>query len=223
GSDDPVSTYHDRIRESVLAALAPETLTAHHLALGRALAARASTGVFLFEVVRHLRAASSRLSADERANAARLHLEAGRQARQAAAFPLAFACFEGGIALAGDDVWTRDYPLALALHAGAAESAYLSAEWSALERRIADLKTHARTPMDQLVAWELQIDASIGRRQYAAAVDAGMDALAQLGVVLPRDPGQAEVAAAFQRALGELTRVGPTRFAELPDVGDPQV
>jgi predicted ATPase/serine/threonine protein kinase len=224
GADDPVSTYHDRIRESVLAAMDPEARKRRHLALGRALRARHdgdAPGPWVFEVVRHLGAAATLLSdAAERLAAARLHLEAGRLARRSAAFPLAFRCFEGGIALLADDAWDADYDLALGLHGGAAETAYLSAEWSLLEARVAAVEKHGRSVMDQLVAWEVAIDAHIGRHEYLEAVGAASKVLALLDVALPIDPDMAAVGAAFQRALACLDRVGPEGLEALPDVHD---
>lgn len=227
GVDDLVSTYHDRIREAVVAALAPEAKRSRHLALGRALASRhplGSSGPWVFDAVRHLGAAATSLSDPrERLATARLQLQAARAARKAAAFPLAFACFEGGIALLEADAWKTEYDLALALHTGAAETAYLSASWAALDARVADVKAHGRTPMDQLVAWEVQIDALAGRHEYIAAVDTGMQVLELLGVRLPRDPREEEIGAAFKHALESLTRVGPAGLAAMPDVTDPQV
>lgn len=227
GADDPVATYHDRIRESVIARLDEDSRRARHLALGRAFAVRHATqplGSSLFEAVRHL-AAAGPLLADpaERLATARLALVAGERARHAAAFPLAFACFERGIATLAADAWASDYDLALGLHAGAAETAYLAAEWTAMDQRCADVKAHARTALDQLVAWEVEIDARIGRHQYVAAVEVGMAALALLHVELPRDPGMAEVGIAFQATLAELERVGPEGLAAMPDVADPSV
>jgi predicted ATPase len=227
GAHDLVSAYHDRIRESVLAGLDADARKGRHLALGRAIAARHTLdekGAWVFDAVRHLGAAATALTdPHERFATARLHLKAGRAAREAAAFPLAFACFEGGIALLAAEAWTAEYDLALALHNGAAETAYLSAEWTALDTRVADVKAHGRTAMDQLVAWEVQIDALAGRHEYIAAVDTGMQVLELLGVSLPREPGEAEVGAAFQRALESLTRVGPEGLAAMADVDDPLV
>ncbi len=227
GADDLVYAYHDRIREAVVAALDVNARQSRHLALGRALAARhtlEAPGPWVFDAVRHLGAAAARLTDPrERLATARLHLKAGRAARKSAAFPLAFACFEGGIALLAADAWSAEYDLALALHTGAAETAYLSAEWTALDARVADVKAHGRTPMDQLVAWEVQIDALAGRHEYIAAVDTGMQVLELLGVSLPRDPDEAAIGEAFQRALASLTSVGPEGLAAMPDVDDPQV
>lgn len=225
GADDPVAAYHDRVRESVYGSLSAAARQGHHLRLGRALAARRPDGgPGLFDAARHLLAADDLLSDPaERVEAARLHLLAGRKARSAGAFPLAFGCFEGGIALLPPGAWEAEYDLALGLHGGAAEAAYLSAEWAALDARVADVKARARTAMDQLGAREVEIDALAGRHRYAEAIDRGMEALALFGVTLPRDPGQAELAEAFQAALDALTRVGPEALEAMPDVEDPEV
>ena len=227
GATDLVYPYHDRIRESVVASLDEAAKRAHHLALGRAIAARHALdprAASVFDAVRHLGAAKASLTdASERAATARLFLEAGRAARTAAAFPLAFRCFDEGIALLDARAWTDAYDLALALHIGAVETAYLSAEWAALDARFAEVKAHARCTMDQLAAWEVQIDALAGRHEYGRAIDTGMEVLELLSVRLPRDPSDDEVGAAFQRALADLTRVGPAGLESMPDVADPVV
>jgi predicted ATPase/serine/threonine protein kinase len=226
GVDDPVATYHDRIRDVVVGSLDERGRATRSLALGRTLAARHATepqGPWVFEAVRHLAAAASLLRPAERIATSRLALAAGQRAREGAAFPLAFSCFERGIALLGDDGWNVAYDLALGLHAGSAEAAYLSAEWFAMTERCADVKRHGRGILDQLVAWEVEIDARIGRHEYGAAVDTGMEALALLDVELPRDPTLAQVGEAFARTLAVLERIGPTGLAALSDVADPTV
>lgn len=227
GAQDLVSTYHDRIRESALAALDPATRCQRHLALGRALATAGvnrDAGPWIFDATRHLEAGAPALrDPDERLRAAELHRRAGKAARRAAAFPLAFARFEAGIALLPSDAWRSHYDLALDLHAGAAQAAYLSSEWAALDERVADVKSHGRTTMDQLPAWEAQIDALVGRHEYLAAVDVGMQALELLEVHLPRDPQQEDIVAVAVSTLTALQRIGAEGLEALPDVDDPVV
>jgi predicted ATPase/serine/threonine protein kinase len=222
--DDLVSTYHDRIRESVLATMDERARAKRHLSLGRALRARHDRdepGAWVFATVRHLGAAAALLTdARERRDTANLLLQAGRLARSAAAFPLAFRCFEGGIALIEDDAWATDYDLALGLFCGAAESAYLTAEWPILDARVATVKARGRTVMDQLVAWELAIDAQVGRHEYVGAIATACEVLALLGFELVSDPDKAVVEGAFHRALSSLERVGPKGLAALADVDD---
>jgi predicted ATPase/serine/threonine protein kinase len=224
-ADDLIELHHDRMRQSVLSYMSPAQIVDYHLRLGWALAARhEEEGTpWLFAAVRHLGEAASRLDGPERVVTARLHLLAGRRARETAAFPLAFDCFRAGIRLLDDTAWDAHYDLALGLHSGAAESAYLSAAWEEVDAHVATVRAHGRTILDQLVAREVQIDACIARREYGDAVEAALQALRLLDVDLPASPGDAEIGAAFQAATESLSRVEPVGLLGLPMADDPRV
>ncbi|MBI2378511.1 MAG: AAA family ATPase [Deltaproteobacteria bacterium] len=225
-ADDLVTIYHDRMRESVLSHLPAERAALHHLALGRALTERleGEPELRIFDAVRHLGAAAFLVTDPaERSSAALLHLQAGCVARKAAAFPLAFQCFEAGITFLAPEAFETEYECWLGLHVGAAEAAYLSSEWATMERRIAEVKAKARTLLDQLTVFEVQIDACAGRHRYPEAIQAGLQALELFGVHLPATPTEAEVSAAFQEALAGLNQITPEGLAALPDAQDPEV
>ena len=225
-ADDGVEIHHDQMRESVVDYLGQDRTDELHLRLGRALATRAKDdgeSPWLFDAVRHLNAVAGRLEGEERRRAAGLNLEAGRTARRAGAFALAFDCFGAGATLLGAAGWDTDYELALALASGAAESAYLSSSWDAVEAHVATVKARGRTLLDQLDAWEVEIDAGIARRDYAGAVDSGLELLRLLGVDLPAHPGEAEVGEAFGAAMTSLAGVGPAGLMALGSAEDPEV
>ncbi|MCB9656382.1 MAG: protein kinase [Sandaracinaceae bacterium] len=226
-ADGRLGIYHDRMRESVLAALTPEHTRALHLALGRALVAaldRDDPGPWLFDTVRHLGAAEPLLvEASERLRAAELHLLAGRQARQAASFALAFRCFEDGLALLPEDAWANAYDTALGLHAGGAEAAHLTGAATVMHARVEAVKSNARSLLDQMSVRAVEVDALATRHDYLAALDAGLEALGLLGVQLPLDPDEGTVGAAFGHTLAELGRIGVDGFSALPDADDPHV
>ena len=216
--------HHDRMREAALSAMTAERKGELHAALGKNLRALGGdSSPWLFDAVRHLNTAADRLDAADRRSTARLDLAAGRRARRAAAFPLAHDCFRAGARLLDDGAWTDDYALALALHGGAAETAYLSGAFDELDQHVSVVKSHARTVLDQLVAWEVEIDAHIARRQYAAAVDAALAALLLLDVALPPDPGEAEVGAEVSAAMEALAKVGPDGMLALAPATSPEI
>lgn len=227
GADDAVSIYHDRIRESVVAALGDDVEKPLHLAIGYALARRHEkdpNGPWVLEAARHLSMAAELITEpDARLSAASLHLEAARRSRKSAAFPLAFRCFEAGAALLPEDAWTAHYDLALELHVGAAESAYLSREDDARAARTADVKANARSALDQMPVWEVEIDALVGKQEFAAAITSATAALALLGVTQASDPTEADVGAAIESVLGRLAATTPEAFEKLPNVEDPHV
>lgn len=227
GLSDRIELHHDRMRESVLGSMEPSRVADHHLALGQALAelveGSGAESPWLFDAVRHLNSVHERLADPARQRVARLDLLAGSRARAAAAFPLAFACFRAGTRLLGEGAWDTDYALALALHGSAAESAYLSASWGELDEHVAQVKARGRTVLDQLVAWEAQIDGHIARNEYASAVDTALEALRLLGVELPAHPGQAEVGSELKKAMDALASVTPETLLAMPMADDPMV
>ena len=226
-ADDGVELHHDRMRAAVVSAMPRNRQDAIHLALGCAFrdaidSAKASPS-FIFDAARHLASVPSLLHGEERRAAARLQLAAGRRARRGAAFPLAFACLRAGTELLDEAAWDDDYELALALHGGAAEAAYLSAEWSQLDGHVAAVKARGRTIIDQLLAWEVEIDACIARQAYDDAVDAGLGALRLLDFELPAHPTEAQVGDELRSAMTALAGIAATGLASRPLVDDPTV
>ncbi|MEZ4410968.1 MAG: adenylate/guanylate cyclase domain-containing protein, partial [Polyangiales bacterium] len=221
------SFVHDRVLQAAYATLAPADAARAHHRLGHLIAARHAgepVGPWLFEVVNHLNRATALADAPEaRAELARLNLDAGRLAMRAAAFVPAAEYFEAGIALLPDDAWSAQYELALALHADAAECAYVNARFDLLAARVAAVRDHARTLLDRTKALEIDMEGRMARDDLRGAVSIALQALAQLGFPMPEAPGDAEVGAAVARAMKALEGLSPADIERLPDVTDPVV
>jgi predicted ATPase len=214
------------MRESVLRYLSAERTAELHLGLARAFAEEgdaSATDAWLFDCVRHFNNVHALLVGAERIRAARLNLAAARKARQAGAFPLAFDCFRAGAELLGEDAWSDEYELVLALHSGAAETAHFSAAWDQLDAYIETVKTRGRSVFDQLVGWEVHIDACIARREFADAIAVAIRALHLVDTELPANPSEAEVGAAVQQAMESLAKVGPEGLKQLADADDARI
>ncbi len=222
GADDLVEMDHDRMREAVSGALAPGREAEIHRALGIELASRGSSSTWRYDALRHLSAARAILAPEERESAAALGLEAGRSARAGGAFRLSLDCFRAGIELLDDDAWTRRYELALALHTGAADAAFLSADWDAVEQHVDTVVARSLAPLDRLGAWEARIDAAIARTQYDRAVDTALDGLKLLGAELPGHPTQEQVGAYAGRAIEAIGAVTPEALLQLPALESPR-
>ena len=222
GARDHAELHHDGMRAAVLASMSKGRQDQLHLALGRAFRESGSSAS-IFDAARHFASVPSLLAFDERIAAAHLQLEAGRKARLGAAFPLAFACFRAGSELLRPEDWEHEYALALALESGAAEAAYLASEWERLDGHVAEVKARGRTILDQLGAWEVQIDACIARRAYDTAVDVAIEALGLLDVSLPARPTENEVGRELQAAMVALARVAEAGLASRPDATDAKI
>ncbi len=219
GANDLVELHHDRMRESVLRYLLPKRKDEIHLGLARAFKeegdSSSSSEDWLFDCVRHFNAVHALLVDAERLQAARLNLAAARKARHAGAFPLAFDCFRAGAELLGEEGWNDEYELALALNSGAAETAHFSAAWDHLDAFIEAVKKNGCSIFDQLVGWEVHIDACIARQDYAEAIAVAIQALHLLDTELPANPSADDVGAAVQEAMATLAEVGPEGLKQL--------
>lgn len=204
-ASDTVELRHDRMRESVYRALDRARIEQMHLGLARAFAARGASSPWLFDAVRHASIVRERLSRDERLSVAQLALAAGRAARQSAAFRLAFESFQQGLAMLGPQPFAASYELALALHSGAADAAYLCAEWSEVEQHAHAVYAHSARPEDRLQAWEAHIDSCCARERYDEAIDVALGALAMLQFELPAHPDERALGAYMQRAIDRVT------------------
>ena len=79
---------------------------------------------------------------------AKLNLLAGERARSTAAFESALNYFKTGIDLVKGFKWDRDYSLILHLYEGAAESAYLSAQYELMYEFADIIKKNVKNNFD---------------------------------------------------------------------------
>jgi predicted ATPase/GAF domain-containing protein len=229
---------HDRIQQAAYGLSAPGAHHAIHLRVGRAMRAHytgKSAESHLLATVNQLNQASDLLDEDgERREVAQLNLEAGKKARAAVANAAALDYFERGIALLGSSasggaapegdsgaVYERafraHYPLALALTEGAAEAAYVKADFPTMDRHVDALLRHAERQLDRITASQVRINAQIARFQLAETIVCAREVLAPLGIELPLAPTEADIAAQFQTVTRELGGRSPLDLVDLPD------
>jgi predicted ATPase len=155
----------------------------------------------IFELVDHLNEGADLLTdTDERRSLANLNLIAGRKAQQATAYTAARTYFEAGMRMLPNDGWSGQYALTFALHLGRAEAEYLSGNFEAAERFIALALEGARTPPEKAEVYRLLIVKNTLQAKYLDAIEAGRNALALLGVDLPRTGLDAALGAELEQA-----------------------
>ncbi len=214
---------HDRVRETAYALLPRPERAPVHRRIAAWLKQRAGHGeVPLFELADHLNRARELLAdPGERAGAARLNLEAGRRARSAAAFPAAEHYFTAGLRLLGPGDWSARYELSLALHAEAAQAAYLTADFSAALRLARVVHDRARACLDEVAVYETEAAVALARHRGEESVRCCLAALQGLGVEIPEAPTPEEAAAAVER----VDRAARARLAtdprQVPALEDP--
>jgi predicted ATPase/anti-anti-sigma regulatory factor len=200
---------HDRVQEACYARLPEGERPAAHLAIGRALLARAGeapTDDEVVEATRHLNLGATKITdPEERQRAARLDLRAGRRAMAATAFEAAAGLFAAGRALAGKEGFARDHATSFALLFEGAEAESLAGAFEVAEALAEEALARAKGPVERARVHGLRVRALATRGKFQDSVRAGLAGLSELGVSLPEDAGAQ--GAALGEALGAVDRL----------------
>jgi PAS domain S-box-containing protein len=185
---------HDRVRQAAYALVPPDEVARLHLAIGRALLAGAAGGAAdsnPFAVVDHLNEASVLLTApEERALVSRLDAEAGRRAKERAAFDSARSYFAAAIELLARDESGGERALAFDLRCQRAECELLCGAHDVAEALLGEAQHLAAGPLDAARVEHLRVPLCMHRRLPEDALRAGLEALRLLGIELPSSPSE---------------------------------
>lgn len=196
GTTDEIETYHDRIRETIVARLAPEVTRDHHRRLALALEASGSADPEVIGV--HL------LGSDQAARAAEFFARAADQAAEALAFDRAAGLYRRAM-----ELWPAPHPpgTALRLHARLGDA--LANAGRGAEAAAAYLAAVPDAPVADAI--ELQRRAAM-QFLISGHIDEGLDALRAvlqaIGMTLPATPWRALLSLLAQRARLRLRGLG---------------
>jgi predicted ATPase/transcriptional regulator with GAF, ATPase, and Fis domain len=218
----PAYTFlHDRVQQAAYALIPEGERKPVHLGVGRLLLADHDgqpPAPHLFEVVNHLNFAQELIGDEgERATLARLNLEAGRRARESAAFRAALDYFEAGCRLLARGCWTTDYDLTFALERERAEGQSLCGAFEEAERSFGRLRGRARTKLDQAMVYTLELLHCEGLSRYKDAIRVGREALALFGLTFPDGADERGAALEAERSAIQ-TLLGRHRIPSLIDL-----
>ncbi|MEG4487971.1 AAA family ATPase [Microcoleus sp. D2_18a_B4] len=214
---------HDRVQQAAYSLIPAHEKQTVHLKIGHLLLSNtpeSNREEHIFEIVSQLNvAAESIAQSAERQTLAQFNLMASRKAKAASAYTSACKYAQVGIGLLTQNSWQHQYELTLALHQVATEAAYMSGDLEQMAANARLVLNHAKTPLDQISAYEVKIEALTTQGQFTQAIAAALGILKQLGVELPAVPSEEDVAAAFstvsdaigERLPGELLNLSQAR------------
>lgn len=214
---------HDRIRQAV-DALIPEAEKARaHVAIGRLLLKQdpaPAQANDLFTVMNHLNQAIELAEGEERQQWSSLNRQAGQKALDAAAFNAAQQYFEFAIALAGTAGWENNYAQQLIAHNGAAEAAFMSADYQQMNRWIDALLAHGQNATDTVKAHVIRIKAFQAQGKLLESVQLGLAALKSLGVRFPAKPNNGHIILGLLKTKQQLKGKSADDILGLPPMSD---
>jgi PAS domain S-box-containing protein len=221
------SFSHDRIQQGAYGSIPEAERKMAHLRAGRLLLAGIPEEQWeenLFTLLDQFNKGKELISsAEERRKIAGLNHQAGKKARDASAFSLAYQFFRSGIDLLEEDSWQESYELTLAIHTDAAQAAYLSGDLDGMERMGKIIVERACSLLDKVPFSITKIYALTTVSRPGEALAMGLEILEELNFKVPRSPNGQDIARAFSRSERVLRGKTPEDIAAFPEATDPRL
>jgi predicted ATPase/signal transduction histidine kinase len=216
---------HDRVQQAAYSLIPEDRQQSTHLAIARLLrqnTPEAELEANIFKIVNHWNSAIALLVDPlEKTNLAQLNLIAGSKAKAANAYePALTYCRTGLVLLDGLGGWQSQANLMLALHEGAAASAYLCGNFAQMEQFVSAILAQKLEPLDRVKTYEIQIQAHSTQSQFSEAIAIGQNALEQFNIHLPKQPAPADIVPAMQEVTELLNGRTADDLLELPMMTD---
>lgn len=190
--------FHDRIYEAVYNLMSVEERSQLHYAVGRYLLDKLgedSLGDQLIYVADQLVSGISHLhSKKEQLQLVRVVLSAARKAKMSNAYKVSQNFLATAWDLFEDDRWEKHYSLTLAISNERAEISYLLGELDKMRGYCQVILEQAKSPLEKVKAYEIQIRAHESHAHYQQAMDLCLEICSLLGLKIPRNPKKYQIA-----------------------------
>lgn len=213
---------HDRVQQAAFA-LIPETeIEAVHYRIGKHLLQTADQHTDfnrIFDMLYHLNQSTGFITSDEeRIALARLNLQAGKKAKNSAAFEAAHAYFEYGYQLLKDRDREQQYKLCWSLYNELSETAYIIGQFDQAEAYFETVLDFSRTPLEQAKILTTKVKLYTHINKIQDALQTGIRAAQLLQLTIPESPGKLRVGFEFLKTRLQLARRSIRALPDLPEM-----
>ena len=216
---------HDRVQQAAYSLIPEEQKQITHLNIGRLLQQATSASQQdkqIFAIANHLNKGISLIEDEtEQHELVQLNLMAGQKAKGATAYGAALNYFNTGISLSRGNCWQNHYTLTLVLYEGAANCAFLCANFEQMEQFAEVVLTHACSWLDRVNVYDTKIRACMAQNQLLEALQLARFVLEPLGVHLPEQPTPADIGQALQHTQIQLSNRSMESLLYLPEMTAP--
>src|SRR6478672_9688507 len=216
---------HDRVQQAAYSLIPDEEKKQTHLKIGQLLLQNTTPEEQkenIFALVNQLNYGTDLLITEtEKYELAQLNLIAGQKAKAATAHDSAVKYLQVGLDLLTSNSWDTQYDLALALHSEAAEAAFLSGDFEGMQRCVELVQNWAKTLLDKVKVYEVQIQAYISQNKLLEAVNTALQVLKLLGVEFPAEPNPSDIGQALEQTAAILSGTRIEALIDLPQMIDP--
>ncbi|PZO43418.1 MAG: hypothetical protein DCF19_05605 [Pseudanabaena frigida] len=216
---------HDRIQQAAYSLIPDANQAEIHQKIGQQLLKNTSPSELeskIFDIVNQLNLGLDLISSQtEREQLAQLNLLASQKAKASTAYGAALNYAKTGVQLLTELSWQNQYELSLDLYQLAVEAAFLNGDFERMEDWATVIFDRAKTLLDKIGVYEVQIQAFVAKNQRLEAIRIGVDTLKLLEIELPTQPSQTDVGLALQNFQEILTLHRIEDLLELPLMTEP--
>jgi protein kinase len=229
---------HDRVQQAAYSLIPENRSSAIHLKIGKRLFQEldeAELSEKIFDVVNHFNLGQKSFEDEsEKEQLAQLNFQAGVRAKSSTAYASAARYFTICTELLGEEGWQQRYELTFSAHKELAASQFLIGNFAASLMLIELAKERARELVERAEISSLKIVQLTMESRYSEAIEAGLDALAMLGINLrvsrsdtERQEEEGDLQLAIQREMAEIEQQLNGRevadLLELPEMTVPEI
>ncbi|RCJ32896.1 serine/threonine protein kinase [Nostoc minutum NIES-26] len=216
---------HDRVQQAAYSLITDDDKKETHLKIGQLLLQNTTQEARrenVFALVNQLNYGNDLLTNKiEKYELAELNLIAGQRAKAATAHDSAIKYLQVGLGLLVSDSWESHYQLTLALYEEAAEVAFLSGNFDAMQKFIEVVQNRAKTLLDKMKVYEVQIQAYASQNKLKEALNTGLQVLKLLGVEFPNQPNPSDIGRGLEETASILSGKKVSDLLDLPLMTDP--
>jgi predicted ATPase/serine phosphatase RsbU (regulator of sigma subunit)/tRNA A-37 threonylcarbamoyl transferase component Bud32 len=194
---------HDRVHQASYSLIATPEQPVLHRQIGQLLLANTPEDQLenhIFDIVNHFNQALPVISGKaDKFQVAELNLQAGQKAIAALAYQPALVYLQTALGLLENDTWQKHHDFCLQLYTQAAKAAFLNTEFELMDKWGQVVLQHAKTRLDRLKIYDLQIDAYSVLDKLDEALSKGLSVLKEWGISFSEEPTDSDI----QKALAK--------------------
>ncbi len=225
--------FHDRVQQATFQLLEPEKLTRIRLGIGRLLLSTLSEENLderLLDVLEQLNLCVDFISdPSERLRLVELNMAAALKAKSATAYGAMLQYYRAAKKFSNDIqggpewFWENRYEEALRLSRGLAESEFIEGNKSEAESIIQASLQHTQSTIEKAETLSILIVHFTLMARYSEAIQAGRQALGQLGIELPEEHFEKNRDAEIENIYAQLKDKTVASLVETPVMTDPKI
>ena len=214
---------HDRVQQAAYSLIPEAQKRSVHLQIGRLLLENSTVEGEgqIFEIVNQLNQGLALIEFSDRELIARLNLQAGKKANTSTAYQAAVNYLLISQQLLNSDSWESQYSLSLEISNQLAFAAYLAGDFERMHQTIDQVIRQSRSVLEQVVVYEIKIQALIVQGQMFPAVKTALSFVEKFGVKFPLKPTTPKVLLGLAETKISLLGKSIQTLEKLPTMTDP--